>query len=61
MPPRDPSTLANAILALLRDSALRRAMGSAGRALAEREFGLAPVVDAHLHVYNELGAKAAAA
>ena len=60
VPPRDASTLANAILALLRDSALRRAMGTAGRALAERDFGLAPVVDAHLHVYHELGAKTAA-
>ncbi len=52
VPARDPTALANAIERLARDATLRARYGAAGRALAEREFDLARVVEAHLQLYN---------
>lgn len=54
VPARDGRALADAIGRLAADAALRERMGAAGRALAERDFGLDGIVQAHLAVYREL-------
>lgn len=54
VPPRDGPALAEAIAALLADPARRRAMGTAGRALAEETFCIRGVVAEHLRIYDEL-------
>ncbi len=54
VPARDAQALADAVLRLATDPALRQAMGTAGRALAENEFDIARVVEAHLAVYRQL-------
>jgi glycosyltransferase involved in cell wall biosynthesis len=54
VPPRDAIALADALEHLIRDVKLRQTMGKAGRALAEREFGIEKVVDAHLRIYKDL-------
>ena len=54
VPVRDPHALANSIQRLLEAPDLRRRMGKAGRALAEREFAIEHVVETHLAVYREL-------
>ena len=59
VPVRDSVALADAIQALIEDPATRKQMGMAGRALAEREFAIERVVDAHLAIYRELLAKGA--
>ncbi|MGS1117174.1 glycosyltransferase family 4 protein [Castellaniella sp. UC4442_H9] len=56
VPARDARALAEAVLRLAGDSSLRERMGAAGRALAERDFGLAGIVRAHLDLYAELTA-----
>lgn len=54
VPVRDAQALADALQALLEDPERRQAMGRAGRALAEREFAIEKVVDAHLEIYRRL-------
>jgi glycosyltransferase involved in cell wall biosynthesis len=54
VPPRDAIALADAMEWLIQDAALRQAMGKAGRALAECEFGIEKVVAAHLQIYQDL-------
>lgn len=54
VPPRDVMALADAIQALIEDPEQRKRMGASGRALAEREFAIERVVDAHLLIYREL-------
>jgi glycosyltransferase involved in cell wall biosynthesis len=54
VPPRDALELANALERLIQDPALRQSMGKAGRALAERDFGIEKVVATHLEIYKEL-------
>jgi glycosyltransferase involved in cell wall biosynthesis len=54
VPPRDVAALATAIRRLLADPPLRSRMGVAGRARAEREFGIERVVHSHLELYREL-------
>lgn len=54
VPPRNVIALADAIQRLLEDEALRVAMGRAGRELAERNFSIDSVVDAHLKIYRSL-------
>ncbi len=54
VPPRNPTALADAIQSLIENPALRKQMGEAGRALAEREFSIDKVVDAHIAVYRDL-------
>ncbi len=54
VPPRDSLALADAIEELLVDPERRRAMGAAGRRLAEREFAIEQIVAAHLAIYEEL-------
>ncbi|CAM5781067.1 glycosyltransferase [Castellaniella caeni] len=57
VPARDAQALADAVARLAADADLRTRMGAAGRALAERDFGLQGVVQAHLAVYDELSGK----
>jgi L-malate glycosyltransferase len=51
VPPRDESTLAAAIIRLLRDPALRTSYGSAGRARVIREFSVDQLVAGTAAVY----------
>jgi len=59
VPARDASALADAIQALIDAPLRRKQMGVSGRALAEREYAIEKVVDAHLAIYRELLAKGA--
>lgn len=54
VPVRDASGLADAIQFLIENPDRRKQMGVSGRALAEREFAIEKVVDAHLVIYREL-------
>jgi glycosyltransferase involved in cell wall biosynthesis len=54
VPVRDASGLADAIQFLIENPDRRKQMGTSGRALAEREFAIEKVVDAHLAIYQEL-------
>lgn len=54
VPVRDAHALADAIQYLLEHPAERRAMGVAGRRLAEEAFDIRRVVDRHLEIYREL-------
>ena len=55
VPVRDAGA-ADAIARLAADPALRRAMGAAGRALAEREFNIERVARIHVDLYDALSA-----
>lgn len=54
VPVRDTAGLAEGMQALITDAPRRRAMGQAGRALAERAFDIHSVVAQHLAVYRDL-------
>lgn len=54
VPVRDPAALAQAIGKLICDPALREQFGRRGRELAEREFTIEKVVQAHLDTYEAL-------
>jgi len=54
VPVRDVEALADAIERLIVDAPLRKRMGRAGRDLAERDFSIEKIVDAHLDVYREV-------
>jgi glycosyltransferase involved in cell wall biosynthesis len=54
VPPRDAVALADAIEKLLSDRNRLQAMGTAGRALAEKCFDVRQVVAEHLDIYREL-------
>jgi glycosyltransferase involved in cell wall biosynthesis len=54
VPIKSPSDLADSVARLLTDRAMCSEMGKAGRALAEREFGISRVVEGHLNIYREL-------
>ena len=54
VPPRDGRALAGAVASLAQDADLRARRGAAGRALAERDFGIEQIVRAHLDVYQAL-------
>lgn len=56
VPVRDAAALADAIARLAEDTALRQAMGAAGRALAEREFDINQVARIHVALYDALSA-----
>lgn len=47
VPPRDPAALAEALISLCRDPELRRRLGEAGRARADRLFRLDRMIDAY--------------
>ncbi len=50
----DVKSLADALERLITDDSLRKKMGRAGRVLAEREFKIQKVVDAHMAIYKDL-------
>jgi len=54
VPVRNVAALADAIQSLIEDRYRRMQMGASGRALAEREFAIEKVADAHLAIYHEL-------
>jgi glycosyltransferase involved in cell wall biosynthesis len=54
VPPRDPARLAEAIVALARDPARRRAMGAAGRRRVAAEFSIEACVSAYERLYEGL-------
>ncbi|MEV7024377.1 glycosyltransferase [Kitasatospora sp. NPDC093558] len=54
VPPRDPSALAGACLALLRDEERRSRLGVAGRLRAQERFAVEPVIGAFREIYLEL-------
>lgn len=54
VPIRDALALADAIQDLIENPQKRTAMGQAGRALAEQEFAIEKIVDAHLVIYQNL-------
>lgn len=54
VPVRDAVALADAIQKLLEEPDLRQRLGRAGRALAEREFSIKKVADAHLEIYRQV-------
>ena len=58
VPARDAVALADAIQNLVEDGEQRRAMGRAGRELAECEFTIDKIIAAHLAIYRELEASA---
>jgi glycosyltransferase involved in cell wall biosynthesis len=57
VPVRDSIALADAILDLVQNPEKRKAMGKAGRELAEREFAIEKIVDEHMQIYNQLISK----
>lgn len=54
VPVRDARALADAVVSLAVDPERRRAMGAAGRRLAEQEFDIRKVVAAHMAIYRQL-------
>ena len=54
VPVRDAEALADAIQDLIENPEKRKALGQAGRELAERELAIEKVVDTHLKIYDEL-------
>lgn len=54
VPARDSQVLALTMKQLIEDHAYRQQLGNAGRVLAEREFAIERIVDAHLNIYKEL-------
>lgn len=56
VPARNPYKLAEALERVLADEGLRARMGAYSRELAEREFGLATVVEQTIQIYRDLQA-----
>lgn len=54
VPVRNSEALANAIQYLIENSEKRQSMGRAGRELAEKDYAIENIVDAHLRIYEEL-------
>ena len=54
VPLHDPSSVADAVIALLRDDGVRERIGSAGRALVDECFSIEVVLSQHLEVLEEL-------
>ena len=54
VPVRDEKALANAIHELIKNPEKRKKMGKAGRALAEKEYRIEKIVDAHIEIYEDL-------
>jgi len=56
VPVRDARALADAIQRLIEDPELRQCMGKEGRRLAEKEFSIENIIQAHLEIYQRLEA-----
>jgi glycosyltransferase involved in cell wall biosynthesis len=54
VPPSSTDALADALVALARDRAYAAALGKAGRARAEEEYGIRRMVDETIAVYHEI-------
>lgn len=54
VPVKDSVALADAIQTLIENPALRKQMGLAGRALAEKHFAIEKIVRQHMDIYQEL-------
>jgi glycosyltransferase involved in cell wall biosynthesis len=54
VPVRNSEALANAIQDLIENSKKRKTMARAGRKLAEKDFAIEKIVDAHLKIYEDL-------
>lgn len=54
IPIEDPVALAEAIMRLIEDPALRRRLGATGRILAEGRFDIGQVIQTHLSIYGQL-------
>jgi glycosyltransferase involved in cell wall biosynthesis len=54
VPVKDATALADSIEYLIDNSDERKAMGKAGRALAEKEFSIEKIVDKHITIYRNL-------
>lgn len=54
VPPKDPRALAQAITMLIKDPALRRAMGTRGRAIVTSEFASGHITRETLQIYRAL-------
>ena len=59
VPIKDSTALANSIEYLINNTDKRKAMGKAGRALAEKEFSIEKIVNKHINIYNNLTSKVA--
>jgi glycosyltransferase involved in cell wall biosynthesis len=55
VPPKDPKSLAGAILKLLSNAELRSRMGQAGRQFVEEHFDQRVIADRHLELYRQIG------
>lgn len=55
--PADPKALANAIVRLLKDDALRKQFGDAGRRLVADHFGVDALVEGTLEVYQRVASR----
>jgi glycosyltransferase involved in cell wall biosynthesis len=54
VPIKDAVALADAIEYLIENPNVRKAMGNAGRVLAEKEFAIEKIVDEHMQIYRNL-------
>ncbi|MEX2030816.1 MAG: glycosyltransferase [Anaerolineales bacterium] len=55
VPPGNPDRLAEALLRLLKDPAERRRLGSRGRSVVARKFGVETILASYREIYRELG------
>jgi len=60
VPPEDPRAVADALVKLLNDHALRRRMGDAGRSLVEREYEWQGILDKWVKTYETAAGRVAA-
>jgi L-malate glycosyltransferase len=54
VPPRDPRSLADALIALLEDEGLRNRLGAAGRRMAQQRFSAERMVQDTLRIYQRV-------
>jgi len=54
VPPSNPQALAEALAGYVRDHALARSHGAAGRAHVERRYSMRAMLDAYMSLYDEL-------
>jgi glycosyltransferase involved in cell wall biosynthesis len=54
IPPKDVDALASKLRVLIDNTEMRKSMGKASRAKAEKEFSLDAVIEMHLKIYKEL-------